>query len=426
MRTSTTFLPIHRLLIQGLALLSLGLISWASWAELDIIVTAQGKLVPLSFVRITQPPEDGVIRGILVKDGQEVQEGQLLVELDPVFAQEDVRAAEAHRARLHAQLERIDAELSGKPFLPSTSNSSLGTEVLTEYTLRKQAFSAALAEATAAESRARYEQRAAKERLTQAEKTLPFVERLASQQAALRQVGFVSEAAVLDKEKDLVIAKQEKAAQQQAAQAAEAALSQARSTSLRVLADYRRQLAAERSQAQADLATLDADQAKKSHRLNQLALRAPTAGVINGLASLAPGQVVRAGQTLMTLVPQNEKLQFEGWVRNEDAANIIPSMAAKVKLAGYPFQRYGWAHGTVTWLGVDAETPDTMKNVQGTPLFYRVRVELGQQALERNGQRYAFKAGMQATGDIQIGTRTLIEYLTSPLRKVLNEAAREK
>jgi len=423
---SSSFLPVHRLFIGSLAAAFLALVTWAALADIDIVVNAQGKLVPTSFVRVAQPAEDGVVRAVSVRDGQSVAAGDTLVEMDPLYAQEDVHSAESQGERLRLQLARIDAELTGQAFIPSIGAPELRAAAVAEFALRKQSLAAAMAEASAAEVRAASDQATVGERLRQAEQLLPLVSKQARQQDELRAQGFVSDAAATDKDKELVAARQELAAQQSALRSAEASLTQARSSVARVLADYRRQLAAERAQATSDLAALDSDLSKRGHRLAQMALKAPVAGQVNGLAALAPGQVVKAGQTLLTVVPAGEKLRFEGWVRNEDAAYVVPGMPAKVKLAAYPFQKYGWVEGEVAWLGVDAETPESMRNAQGEPLFYRMRIDLRTQQLVRDSERYEAKPGMQAVSDIQIGTRTLLEYLTSPMRKTLLEAAREK
>lgn len=423
---SQNFLPVHRLFILSLAGAFFALLAWASLADIDIVVNAQGKLVPTSFVRVAQPAEDGVIRKVLVRDGQHVAAGAPLLELDPLYAAEDVRASETQHARLTLQIARIDAELSGSAFTPVTGTTELRVQASAEFALRKQALAAALQESKAGEAKATADVEGAKERLRQAEDLFPLVEKQALQQRTLLSQGFVSEAAATDKEKELVASRQELAAQKNILASAEASLIQASSGAMRVLTDYRRQLAAERAQAAADLSALDADLAKRGHRLALTELKTHVAGQVNGLASLAAGRVVKAGEPLLTVVPDNEKLRFEGWVRNEDAAFVAPGMPAKVKLAAYPFQKYGWLEGEVSWLGVDAETPDSMRNAQGEPLFYRIRVDLRTQSLSRDGEQFETKPGMQAIGDVQIGSRTLLEYLTSPLRKTVLEAAREK
>ncbi len=423
----STFLGTHRLLVAGLATGFFTFAAWACFAELDIVVTAPGKLVPLTSVRVAQPAEGGVVRSLKVRDGDQVIAGAVLIELDPLYASEDAETAETSAQRLRLQVARIDAELQGANFLPFPGASpALAAAMLAEYRLRRQSLLTATAEAAAAENKARSDVQTSRERLTRARDLLPLVAKQARMQDELQAQGFVSDAAATDKRRELVDARQELAAQQSALASAGAALVQATAALQRVEADYRRQLAAERSQAVAELASAGADSRKKAHRLEQLALRAPVAGTVNGLATLASGQVVTAGTALLTVVPTDSPLQFEGWIRNEDAAYVVPGTPAKVKVVPYPFQKYGWAEAEVAWVGVDSETPQSMKNAQGEPLFYRTRFTLKAQALQRDGQKYEFKPGMQAFGDVQIGTRTLLEYLTSPARKVLLEAAREK
>jgi len=232
--TSPTFLPVHRFFVGGLAAAFFALMAWATLAHIDIVVNVQGKLQPTSFVRIAQPAEDGVVRAVPVHDGQAVLPGQALVELDPAYAREDVRAAEKQRDKLVLQLARIDAELNEHPFTPESSSAELRAAATGEFLLRKQALAAALSEAHAAESKTNSERATVLERLRQAQQLLPLVSKQAHQQDQLRAQGFVSDAAATDKDKELVAARQELAAQQNALRSAEAAIAQARSAATRV------------------------------------------------------------------------------------------------------------------------------------------------------------------------------------------------
>lgn len=399
---------------------------WGMPARIEIVANAEGKLAPTSFVRVAQPVEDGLIKRVLVKDGQHVKSGDALVELDPLYAQEDAQSASTQKDRLTLQLARIDAELSGRMFSPEFGPQELRSASLAEFNLRKQALAASLSEASAAVVRAKSDLVTSLERLKQAEQLLPLVSRQSKQQKELQAQGFVSEAAAIDKDKELVAARQDYAVQTSSVETAKASLRQAETVTTRLVSDYRKQLAEERARVLAEMANLDADVSKRSHRLSQMVLKAPVAGTVNGLSSLSPGQVVKAGQALLNIVPVGERLRFEGWLRNEDAAYVGPGMPVRVKLGAYPFQKYGWLDGEVSWVGVDSETPEAMRNVQGEPLFYKVRIDLNQQELVRDEKRYPAKPGMQAIADVQIGSRTLFEYFTSPMRKVLMEAARER
>lgn len=437
--TRDKFLATHRLLVTSLAAAFAAAFSWACWAELDIVAIAEGRVQPVTTVRVSQPVEGGVVREVLVQDGQRVQAGTPLVLLDPLPAEQDATASRTQQARLQIQLQRIDAELGRQSFSPApaaalpgsagaaaTADVALREAALREYALRRQALAAATAEARAAYEKASSDALAAQERLVQAQRRLPLVTKQLEMQQALRAQGFVSEKEVNDRLKDHVDAQQELAAQLKAVQSARSGATQAEAAMARVEGDYRKQLASERAQAAAELAAADAEAAKRGHRLSQTTLVAPIAGTVNGVGVLSPGQVVAAGASLLSVVPLGTPLRFEGWLKNEDAPYVLSEMPTRVKVAAYPFQKYGWLEGSVSWRAVDAETPEALRNVQGEHLLYKVRVSLASQSLVRDGKRVELQPGMQATADVVIGKRTLMEYLLNPARKVLSEAARER
>lgn len=414
-----SFLGLHRL---GILFLATGLgsfILWATLADLDIVVTAQGKLVPVNFVQVAQPAESGIVRRVLVADGDTVKAGQPLVEMDPVFAQADSKSAEAEASLLRQQLARITAEQSG------TTPDITDSQVLSDYLARRAAYQALRAEAQSALALARAELETARQRMAKAGQLAPVARQQAVMLEQLVASGFVSKAAFNDKHLGRIEAEQEERVQARAVAAAEAAVRQAQAALARVEADYRRQLAVERTDIVARLSQAEATLSKSAHREALTVLRAPVAGVVTGMSVKSANQVVGAGTVLLSLVPQGEPLRFEGWMRNEDSAFVTPDMPAKVKLSAYPFQKYGWLDGSVTWLGVDSETPESMRNVSGEPLFYRVRVEVPQTPVGKAG-KLTLKPGMQAIADVQVGTRTPFEYLISPVRKVALEAARER
>lgn len=420
------FLGTHRALVLSLAVAFGSFVAWACLAEVDVVANAQGKLVPATFARISQPVEGGVVRAVHVKDGQQVKAGDALVELDPLGAKDEAQSAESQVDRLKLKLERLEAEMADRPFSPTSGDESLRNAAISEFSLQRTALEASLAEAAAAKDKAIADARSSQARLTRAQQLLPLIAKQAGMQRELLTQGFVSDAAATDKFRELVDIEQEAAAQEHTLRAAQAAVEQADRSVARIRAESKRQAATDRGQALGELQVAQAELAKRGQRVRETTLRAPVAGTVNGLATLSVGQVVSTGTTLLTVVPDGESLRMDGWVRNEDAAYVSPGMPAKVKVAAYPFQKYGWVEGEVAWLGVDSETPESMRNAQGQPLFYRMRVDFKRQELARNGKTYPLRPGMQVVADIQIGRRTLLEYLTSPMRRVLLEAARER
>lgn len=121
-----------------------------------------------------------------------------------------------------------------------------------------------------------------------------------------------------------------------------------------IRSDYRQTLEAERVGTFAECQKLEQEWAKQSHRNSLLELKAPQAGIIKDLATHTPGTVVSPGTVLMTLVPNNEALQAEVWVKNSDAGFVYEGQKVKVKLSAYPFQKYGMVDGKVLHVSADA------------------------------------------------------------------------
>jgi hemolysin D len=139
------------------------------------------------------------------------------------------------------------------------------------------------------------------------------------------------------------------------------------------------------------------------------------------------GAVVAAGALLMNVVPANEPMQAEVLLKNEDVGFITAGQKAQVKVAAYPFQKYGLLHGEVALVSADATDPKQAPQGQ-PPLTYRALVKLDtlQLASAATGEKLALNPGTLITAEIHQGQRTVLEYLLSPVRKVTQEAARER
>lgn len=393
---------------------------WAAFGRIDIVVQAQGKLVPASLVKVSQPVEAGPVVELLVRDGQAVKAGELLARLDSTQSTKDSEALRAETTLSKARLAALDAALQGQG--TSTGHAAVDAE----FRLRLVAYSESLLAAQSALAKARAELMATQQSQTKQERTLELAERSETAHASLKDQGFVSEIAYQDKLKERIEREQDARTLAASARGNAAAVAQAEASLASVTSEFRKQLAQERTQVLAQLQRPEAELGKAVHRTVLTEVRAPVAGVVNSLSVRAAGQVVAAGAPLMTIVPADEELIAEAWVRNEDVGFVSPGMPVKVKLAAFPFQKYGWLDGEVAWVGADAETPEAMRNFQGEPLFYKARVALKAQGLTRDGKNFAAKPGMQAVVDVQLGERTLLEYLTSPLKKAVLEAARER
>jgi HlyD family secretion protein len=174
---------------------------------------------------------------------------------------------------------------------------------------------------------------------------------------------------------------------------------------------------------------LQQDWNKQQHRHTLLELKAPQAGVVKDLATHTPGTVVAPGTILLTLVPQDEPLIAEVWVGNMDSGFVQANQKARVKLAAYPFQKYGMLDGVVRQVGADAQEKPEAGSPQTKALqdaAYRALIDLSGSHLESQGRQLKLVPGMQVNAEIHLGTRSVIEYLLSPVQKVAHEAGRER
>ena len=197
--------------------------------------------------------------------------------------------------------------------------------------------------------------------------------------------------------------------------------------------DYRRQLYVERNETQGAADKLSQEIAKQTHRQELLELKASQAAIVKDLATHTAGTVVQPGTVLLTLVPKEETLRAEVWVSNEDIGFVRKGQAVKLKLAAFPFQKYGMVEGTVEHVSADSADNNTSnspnptdKSAKMQPLVYKALVALKAMRLEVDGERFPLGAGMQASAEILLGRRTVMEYLLSPVRKAFHEAGRER
>lgn len=421
----------RRVLWMLLGLLAFLLI-WALLGRLDIVAVADGKLVPASYLKIVQPSEAGIIKDILVREGETVRAGQTLMRMDALITNADLDAITTEYARKRLALARIDAELTGKPFEPDVqAPATLLRETGAQYQANREALAAALAEERSRLIKAQQELAAARQQKERLEAVLPHYRDQDKAYEKLVKDGFAGTLMGSDKRRERIEKEQELATQAYLVASAQASIDQSQKKLKQIEADYLRQLHAERNETQSQLYKLARELEKQQHRRELLELKAPQDGVIKELATHTPGTVVQPGTVLASLVPREEKLKAEVWVSNEDIGFVWPGQPVKLKFAAYPFQKYGMGHGTVEHVSADAQSEEEArdKGLQGAgqrPLRYKALVTLDASALETDGVRYPLSVGMQTTAEILLGDRTVAEYLLSPVKKAWHEAGRER
>ncbi|MFN4264431.1 MAG: HlyD family type I secretion periplasmic adaptor subunit [Aquabacterium sp.] len=424
--------PMGRKVLWALVTLVFFLIVWAILGRLDIVAVADGKLVPASYLKIVQPSEAGIVKDILVSEGEAVKKGQVLMRMDAQITEADLGAIETEYVRKKVQLDRIDAELNDRPFSSSVDGApSLVREAAAQYVANRNSLSAALAEERSRLSKAEQELAAARQQRERIEAVLPHYREQDKAYEKLVKEGFAGGLMASDKRRERIEKEQELATQGHLIASAQASIDQSQKKLRQIQADYVRQLHIERNEAQTVLEKLAKEQEKQIHRRGLLELRAPQDGTIKDLATHTSGTVVQPGTVMASLVPKEERLKAEVWISNEDIGFIRPGQPVKLKFASYTFQKYGMGRGTVEHVSADAQSEEEArdKGMQATgqaPLRYKALIVLDDRFIESDGVRYPLSVGMQVSAEVLLGDRTVAEYLLSPVKKAWHEAGRER
>ncbi|HVF63183.1 MAG TPA: HlyD family type I secretion periplasmic adaptor subunit [Casimicrobiaceae bacterium] len=409
-----------------LAALALGLFA----GRLDIVAIADGRLVPRTLLKIVQPAEAGVVRDILVDEGATVVAGQPLLRLDARLADADLRAQSSELAQRRLQLRRIDAELAGRSLVRSIDDpDELFSSAAAQLTANRLAYHDAVAQADALVAKIGQELQSASEVEEKFSRTVPIAQTVAVRYERLREEGFVSELAALDRVRERIEREQELRAQRHAVLALKASRQQAEKQRAQVDSNYRRTLHAERAEAGGHASRLREELDKQIVRREQIELTAPAAGVVKDLAVRTSGTVVAAGTVLMTIVPAGDALEAEVMIRNEDAGFVRDGQSAQLKVAAFPFQKYGLVAADVLRVGPDAqEAQPARSTAEETAVAsgYRARLALKGQSVETDGGRLPLTSGMAVSAEIHLGHRRVIDYVLAPVKRAWHEAARER
>ncbi|MEW6100483.1 MAG: HlyD family type I secretion periplasmic adaptor subunit [Pseudomonadota bacterium] len=424
--------PQGRRVLWALLALVTFLIVWALVGQLDIVAVAEGKLVPASYLKIVQPAEAGIVKEILVREGEAVRAGQVLMRMDALPTEADLSAIATEHARRRLQLLRIDAELAGKPFAaPEDAPATLAMDAAAQYRANREALAAALAEERSRLAKAQQELAAARQQKERLEAVLPHYREQDKAYEKLVRDGFAGALMGSDKRRERIEKEQELETQKHLIASAQASIDQSLKKLKQIQAEYQRNLHTERMEAQGQLDRLTQELQKQRHRRELLELKAPQDGVIKDLATHTAGTVVQPGTVLASLVPMDEKLKAEVWVSNEDIGFVRPGQTVKLKFAAYPFQKYGLGQGVVEHVSADAQSEEEARDAglaagSKPPLRYKALIALEASALEMDGVRYPLSVGMQTVAEILLGERTVAEYLLSPVQKAWHEAGRER
>jgi len=362
---------------------------WASFSEIDQIARAPGQVIASARTQVVQAAVDGVIEDLLVREGQRVSKGEVLVRLDRSQAAAARQDSLAKVAALKAMLIRLQAEVFSRPLAFPAEVASYPEFVTNQGELfrrRQQALHAEIAALT--------------ESLRLVQKELALSESLVS-------TGDIGQAEVIRMQKQVADLR-----------------GQITNRRNKYFQDAQEQM----TKAEEDLATQEQALAERTTLWERTEIFAPADGLVKSIQLTTPGAKVRPGDVILEILPTGSDLIVEARLKPADIAYVRQGLPAAVKLDAFDYSIYGVLQGSVSYISPDALTE---KTGQGEQVYYRVQVRIDQAALAERNRQYPDKTieiqpGMTATIDITTGRRTVLAYLTKPITKVMTESMGER
>ena len=425
--------PVHpaprRLAWALMALFTIAL-AWAVLGRLDIVAVANGRIVVSDRTKVIQPLERSLVRAILVRDGQRVEAGQALVELDPTTARADVASIGEQRKSAESELLRAQALLGAfppgrttqAPALPPVDGWTPEDRAAAQLQLRAEwsDIQARLARLAAEQHRRGAEIVTAREMLAKLETTLPLARQREDDFRHLAEQGFMSGHAAQERTRERIELERDLATQRPRLAEAQPALREAEGTAAAYVAETVRTLRDREGRAQLQRVQARQEAAKAALREELTTLRAPVAGTVQQLAVHTTGGVVTEAQALMVIVPASAQVSAEVTLDNKDIGFVQPGQAAEIKLETFPFTRYGTVAGEVVQVSQDAVQDDK----RGAVFLATVRLAATQ--IDIDGKPVPLGPGMNLTAEIKTGHRRVIEYLLSPIQRAGRESFKER
>jgi len=421
---------------------------WACVGHVDIISTAQGRLVPLGKSKTVQPLETSVVSAIHVADGDHVEAGQALIDLDPTSARadrnrfaHDLLQAQLDRARLLALKQMI--ELSSEPdalaLVEPPRAASPVALATTAAAMMAQATEQASKLASLDQQIAQKEGEIAENAASRAklDATLPIVEQQAEIRRQAKEIQYGNKLAWLEAEERATGQRQDRIVltkHQEQAVSAERALRQQRA---QAVSEFTKTVLSDLEKAEQQVSQATEDVTKAEQRLAQQTLRAPIDGTVQQLSAHTVGGVVAAAEPVLTVVPDHTGLTAEAKLENKDVGFVREGQEAEIKIETFTFTRYGLVHGKV--IGVSRDVVDDQGNgkrgrstgekdqdEQKDAPGYTVRIALETDRMMTEGGPVELGPGMAVSAEIKTGRRRVIDYLLSPVQRSVHNAMQER
>ncbi|HAU4331754.1 HlyD family efflux transporter periplasmic adaptor subunit [Citrobacter freundii] len=382
-RLQEPHLPRSSLVVWSVVSMLVVFIAWAGWFQLDEVTTGSGKVVPSSHEQVIQSLEGGIIHKLLVQEGDIVERGQQVAQLDRTKTESSVLESESRLNAALATASRLTAEVNGTELtFPAELDDyiDLVRQETALFTSRRESLEKGVA--------------GLRQGMTLVQRELALTQPLVKQGAASNV-----EVLRLQRQKNELENKVTEMQNQYFVRARE-----------------------ELAKANAEIEAQRSVMKGREDSLTRLTFNAPVRSIVKDIDVTTVGGVIPPNGKLMTLVPLDDQMVIEAKISPRDVAFIHPGQAALVKITAYDYSIYGGLQGEVMMISPDTIQDDVKRDVY----FYRVYIRTNTNHLEnKQGKEFPIFPGMIATVDIKTGSKSILDYLLKPLNKA-KEALRER
>lgn len=417
--------PLARILIWLGAVLMLALVLWMNFATLDVVSMADGQVVPASRVKQIQHLEGGIVREILVEEGQRVKADQALVILAPTSNQAEVEELKQRIAGLKADLARLNAEVSGSQQLIFAAGLDMQYPQFVEkarelFHIRLARLESDINVQNKLVSQREQDLLEINARLKKNRTVLAHVrEQLGISKKLLAQ-NLTSRLSHLELVRQAADLQGELAINKAVVRKVQASIEEAKARILNIRTNFEEQVRTERDKVSRSLGELSQRLVKHQDSLARMTMRAPTDGIVKAIFVSTEGGIVKPGNTVLEIVPSDDKLVIEARLPIQDIGYVGIGNIAQIRLATPDAQLFDALDGKVTHVSAD-----TMVDENGSP-YYKIKLETARTYFAYAGQKYQLYPGMQVQSGILTGERTVLDYIISPFYRSANEALRER
>lgn len=425
--TETPPSPTGRIIMWTILILIVVALAWAFLGKINEVAVAPGKVIPSGQAKTVQVKNKGIIKEIRVVEGQVVEEGEVLVLLDPTTTTADYDSLKKRAAYYKLDIQRLTAELTGQPFVPEEDPDLEAHDLAAEMALYQ---SRTNDYQTQLQSRQDIiEQKSARLQATQAtyekyQAGLAIAQEKESRLKALIAESAISEFQLLEQQNQTIEYAKNAQAELDSINSIRAEIAEAEQNLANVKASYQKDIMTALVEAKKEYYSITESIKKADEDARMATIVAPTAGRVYNLAVHTVGGIVTDAQPLMQIVPDDVPLVFEVYVENKDIGFVKIGMPVEVKVDSFNFQKYGMIDGKVTEIGADSYKEPS--DVETYNKFRVVVTPTGKNSIDVMGEEVPLSVGMSVNAEIKIKEKRIVDFFLDPFRKYTSEALRER